>query len=120
MTRVELRGAFYSADLAALQAAAGATQGRYVLDPLRVKWDFLAEARLPFRVAALARLSYFDRPSFDEGVLLLDARLGTALLEGSLLEVYIEGDNLGDVRYEEVPGVPLPGRTLAAGVRLTW
>ncbi len=120
MTRLEMRAAFYSADLEALRAAAGATQGRYVLDPLRVKWDLLAEARLPFRIAALARLSYFDRPSFEEGVLLLDARLGTALLKGNLLEVYVEGDNLGDVRYEEVPGVPLPGRTFAAGVRLTW
>ncbi len=85
-----------------------------------MRWDLLAEARLPFRVDALARLSYFDRPSFDEGVLLLDARLGTDLLEGDLLELYVEGDNLGDVHYEEVPGVPLPGRTLAAGVRLAW
>jgi len=120
LTRLELRAAFYSADLEKLQAAAGATEGRYVLDPLRVKWDLLAEARLPFRVAALARLSYFDRPSFDAGVLLLEARLGYSLLEGNLLEVYVEGDDLGDVRYEEVPGVPLPGRTLAAGVRLAW
>jgi len=120
MTRLELRAAFYSADLEALQAAAGATQGRYVLDPLRVKWDLLAEARLPFRVDALAHLSYFDRPSFDEGVLLLDARLGYDILEGDILEIYVEGDNLGDVHYEEVPGVPLPGRTLAAGLRLAW
>ena len=120
LTGLALRAAFYSADLEELQAAAGATEGRYVLDPLRVKWDLLAEARLPFRIDAFARVSYFDRPSFDEGVLLLDARLGTALLEGNILEVYVEGDNLGDVRYEEVPGVPLPGRTLAAGLRLAW
>ena len=120
VTRVALRAAFYSADLEELRAEAGATEGRYVLDPLRVKWDLVAEARLPFRVAALARLSWFDRPSFDEGVLLLDARLGYDLLEGDILEVYAEADNLGDVRYEEVPGVPLPGRTFAGGVRLTW
>jgi len=120
LTRLALSAAFYSADLEELKAGAGATEGRYVLDPLRVKWGFLAEARLPFRVDALARLSYFDRPSFDEGVLLLDARLGHDLLEGDILEIYVEGDNLGDVRYEEVPGAPLPGRTLAAGLRLTW
>lgn len=119
-TRLALRAAFYSADLEELMAESGATEGRYVLDPLRVKWDFVAEARLPFRVDALVRLSYFDRPSFDEGVLLLDARLGHDLLEGDILEIYVEGDNLGDVRYEEVPGVPLPCRTLAAGLRLTW
>ncbi len=81
-------------------------------------WDLPAEARLPSRTEALARVSYFDRPSFDEGVLLLDTRLGTALPGGNILEVHVEGDNLGDVRYEEVPGVPLPGRTLAAGLRL--
>lgn len=120
LTRLALRAAFYSADLEELKSGAGATEGRYVLDPLRVRCDLLAEARLPFRVDALARLSYFDRPSFDDGVLLLDARLGYDLLEGNILEVYAEGSNLGDVRYEEVPGVPLPGITLAAGVRLTW
>ena len=120
LTRLALRAAFYSADLEELRAEAGATEGRYVLDPLRVKWDLLAEARLLFRVDALARLSYFDRPSFDAGVLLLDGRLGFDLLEGDILEVYLEGDNLGDVRYEELPGVPLPGRTIASGLRLTW
>jgi len=41
-------------------------------------------------------------------------------VDGDVVEVYVEGENLGAVRYEEVPGVPLPGRTLAAGVRLTW
>ena len=120
LTRLALRAAWYSVDLEALRAEAGATEGRYVLDPLRVKVDLLAGARFPWRVDVLARLSYFDRPSFDEGVVLLDGRLGYDLLEGDILEVYVEGENLGDVSYEEVPGVPLPGRTLAAGLRLTW
>ena len=120
LTRLALRGAVYSADLEALRAGAGATEGRYVLDPLRTRWDLLAEARLPFRVDARARLSLFDRPSFREEVLLLDARLGRELLDEGLLEVWIEGENLGDVRYEEVPGVPLPGRTFAAGLRLAF
>ena len=69
---------------------------------------------------ALVRLSYFDRPSFDEGVLLLDTRLGYDVVDGDVIELYVEGENLGSVRYEEVPGVPLPGRTVAAGIRLTW
>lgn len=120
LTRLSLHAAFYSADLEELRAAAGATEGRYVLDPLRTRWDLVAGARLPFRVDALARLSFFDRPSFEDAVLLLDARLGHALLEGNLLELYLEGDNLGDVSYEEVPGVPLPGRTLALGLRLAF
>lgn len=120
LARLAFRAAVYSADLEKLRAEAGATEGRYVLDPLRTRWDLLAEVRVPFRMEALARLSYFDRPSFDEGVLLLDARLGYDVVDGDVVEVYVEGENLGAVRYEEVPGVPLPGRTLAAGVRLTW
>ena len=40
--------------------------------------------------------------------------------QGAIFEVYVEGRNLGDARYEEAPGVPLPGRTLLAGLRLTW
>lgn len=120
LERLELRAAFVSADLAALRAEAGATEGRYLLDPLRVRWDLLAAARLPLGLAASARLSYSDRPSYPDGVLLLDARVGRRLLEGDLLEAWVEGENLGAVRYEEVPGVPLPGRTLAAGLRLAW
>ncbi|MBK9964485.1 MAG: hypothetical protein IPP07_06135 [Holophagales bacterium] len=85
-----------------------------------MKWDLQAEALLPLGIQALARLSYFDRPSFEAAVLLLDARLGTRLLEGNLVEIYVEGANLGDVRYEEVPGVPLPGRTLGAGLHFAW
>ena len=117
LARLALRAAIYRADLDPLPAGA---QGRYVLDAIRFRWDLLAEARLPFRTGALARLSYFDRPSFAEPVLLLDARLSWGVLEGELLELYAEGENLGDVTYEEVPGVPLPGRTLAAGLRLAW
>jgi iron complex outermembrane receptor protein len=120
LTRLSLHGAFYSADLEELRAEAGATEGRYVLDPLRTRLDLVAAARLPGRVDALARLSYFDRPSFEKGVFLLDARLGYELLEGGFLEIYLEGDNLGDLRYEEVPGVPLPGRTIALGLRLAF
>ena len=118
LARFALRAAVYSSDLEALKA--GGLEGRYALDPVRVQYDLLAEARFPARVDALARLSFHDRPSYDEGVLLLDARLAYDLLEGDILEVFFEGDNLGDVSYEELPGVPLPGRRLATGLRLTW
>lgn len=117
LARVALRAALYHASLEPLPPG---TEGRYVLDPLRYRWDLVAEARLPSRVAALARLSYFDRPSFPEPVLLLDTRLSYGVLEGEVLELFVDGENLGDVDYEEVPGVPLPGRTLAAGLRLAW
>ena len=85
-----------------------------------MKWDLVVGAVLPLQVTALARLSYQARPSWADGVFLLDARLGRDLLEGNVLEVYLEGQNLGDVTYEERPGVPLPGLRLLLGLRLTW
>ncbi len=101
-------------------AEAGATEGKYVLDPLHVKWDLIAAGMFPLRIAALTRVSYFARPSYTSGVWLWDLRLGRDLFQGEIFEVYLEGWNLGDVHYEEATGVPLPGRTLFLGVRVTW
>lgn len=121
LSRVSLSAAYLFADLAALsEAAGGATQGKYLLDPLHVKWDLVLGGTLPLEIAALTRISYFARPSFTSGVWLWDVRLGRDLLQGEILDVYVEGRNLGDRKYEEVPGVPLPGRTLLAGFRATW
>jgi len=123
LTRVALQASYLFTDLAALSVAAdGATDGKYVLDPLHTKWDFIVGGTLPLRVNGHARLSYFSRPSFEDGVWLLEARLGYQLFEadGGILEVYGEGDNLGNVSYQELGGVPLPGRTLQLGAHLTW
>jgi vitamin B12 transporter len=120
LSRVALQAAYLFVDLAALSAEAGATEGKYVLDPLHVKWDLIAGGMLPLGIAALTRVSYFARPSYANGVWLWDLRLGRDLFQGEILEVYVEGWNLGDAHYEEATGVALPGRTLALGVRLTW
>jgi len=120
LSRVALQAAYVFADLAALSAEAAATEGKYVLDPLHVKWDLIVAGRLPLEIDALTRVSYFARPSYAGGVWLWDLRLARDLLQGEIFEVYAEGRNLGDARYEEAPGVPLPGRTLLAGLRLTW
>ncbi len=121
LSRASLSAAYVFADLAALsEAAGGATQGKYLLDPLHVKWDLVLGGTLPLQIAALTHVSYFARPSYASGVWLWDLRLGRDLLQGEIAEVYVEGRNLTDTRYEEVPGVPLPGRTLAAGFRVTW
>jgi vitamin B12 transporter len=120
LTRLAVQATYDFVDLAALTAAAGATDGKYVLDPLHVKWDFIAEGRLPAEINASTRLSYLSRPSNANGVWLWNARLGRDLLQGSILEVYVEGENLAGASYEELPGVPLPGRLLRAGFHLTW
>ena len=37
-----------------------------------------------------------------------------------LVRPYVRADDLANVRYQELPGVPLPGRTILAGIALTW
>jgi vitamin B12 transporter len=122
LTRLAVQTAYVFANLADLSAAAGgATQGKYVLDPLHVKWDLIAGAALPaIRVSGNTRVSYFARPSFAGGVWLWEARLGYHVFQGEILEFYAEGHNLGNSHDEEIPGVPLPGRTWLAGFHLTW
>lgn len=121
LQRLALQATYSFVDLAALSAAAdGATEGRYVLDPLHTKWDLIAGGALPFGVRATTRLSYLSRPSFADGVWLWEARLGRPFLVGDVFEVYVEGENLGNVTYQERPGVPLPGRTLLGGLRFAW
>src|SRR5450759_2842692 len=109
LTQLRVQGAYTFVDLASLSAAAGgATQGKYVLDPLHSKWDVAAGVALPLELSATSRLSYFSRPSFADGVWLLSARLSWQAFQGHILEFFVDGENLGNVRYEEVPGVPLP------------
>jgi iron complex outermembrane receptor protein len=121
LSRVALQTSYLFFDLAKLSAeAGGAVEGRYLLDPVHTRWDLIGSGLLPFQVTWRSRLSYYARPSFENGAWLLDARLGRQLLEGDIVEVYLEGENLGDATVEERPGVPLPGRRIAAGVHLTW
>ncbi len=121
LTQLRVQAAYTFVDLASLsEAADGATQGKYVLDPLHAKWDLLAGIALPLRISLASRLSYFSRPSFADGVWLLSARLSWQAFQGRILEFFVDGENLGNVRYEEVAFVPLPRRTVAGGFNLTW
>ena len=121
LTQLRVQAAYTFVDLASLSAAAdGATEGKYVLDPLHAKWDILAGIALPLELTVTSRLSYLSRPSFAAGVWLLSARVSWQAFQGRILEFFVDGENLGNVRYEEVASVPLPGRTLAGGFNLTW
>ena len=121
LSSLSIQAAWVFTDLAALSAAAGgATEGRYVLDPLHVKVDAAAGLALPASLALNARVTYFARPTFAEGVWLVSGRLAWQAFQGRILEFFVEGENLGNTRYEEVLGVPLPGRTALAGLNLTW
>lgn len=121
LSALSIQSAWVFANLEALAAAAGgATQGRYVLDPLHVKTDAAVGLALPVSLGLHARVTYLARPSFSDGVWLLSARLSWQAFQGRVLELFVEGENLGSARYEDVPGVPLPGRTALAGFDLTW
>lgn len=121
LTQLRVQAAYTFVDLASLSAAAdGATQGKYVLDPLHAKWDVLAGIALPLQLSLASRLSYLSRPSFADGVWLLSARLSWQAFQGRILEFFVDGANLGNVRYQEVASVPLPRRTFASGLNLTW
>ncbi len=37
-----------------------------------------------------------------------------------LLRPYVRAEDLANVRYQELAGVPLPGRSVVAGITLTW
>jgi iron complex outermembrane receptor protein len=121
LARLALQAAYLFFDLSKLSAdAGGAVEGRYLLDPVHTRWDLIGSGFLPLQVAWRSRLTYYARPSFEDGAWLVDARLGRQLLEGDIVEVYLEGENLGDANLQERPGVPLPGRRIAAGIHLTW
>ena len=69
LTQLRVQAAYTFVDLASLSAAAdGATEGKYVLDPLHAKWDLLAGIALPLALSLTSRLSYLSRPSFTDGV----------------------------------------------------
>jgi len=121
LSKLVLQATYVFADLSKLSSeAGGAVEGRYLLDPVHTRWDLIGAGLLPYQVTWRSRLTYYARPSFENGAWLLDARLGRQLLEGDIVELYVEGENLGNASVQERPGVPLPGRRVAAGIHLTW
>ena len=61
-----------------------------------------------------ATCTYKDRALPGPDPLLLSLKLSRRF--GSL-EASLQGDNLLDRRWEELQGIPLPGRTFSAGLR---
>lgn len=121
LSALSVQAAWTFADLAALSAAAGgATEGRYVLDPVHVKADAILGLAFPARLGLVSRLSYLSRPTFADGLWLLSARVSWQAYQGRILELFVEGANLGNKTYEDVPGAPQPGRSVLAGFNLTW
>ncbi|MCX5709718.1 MAG: TonB-dependent receptor [Candidatus Omnitrophica bacterium] len=71
---------------------------------------------LPFGAQELGFV-YKKKPGRG-GWFLLSMRLSYDINRNS--QVFFEGTNLGNVDYEEIEGIPQPGRWLEGGVRLQW
>ncbi|MCS7314355.1 MAG: TonB-dependent receptor [Bryobacterales bacterium] len=94
----------------------GEFQSRYVFNyPVQVAvatWDGAVGEKLVarMRVHAVGRL---HRKAY--------ATVDVALVwQGGRFCPFLRAYNLNGARYEEIPGVPMPGRTLAAGIELRW
>jgi iron complex outermembrane receptor protein len=113
-------GAFVQAHYTALDVEAPAVDqlSKYVLDYAPRSFTGAASIPLPARIQVAPRLEYRrrTRSSGTSDYLLLDARV--ALGVGRRYELFVEGTNLFDVRYEEVAGVRMPGAAMAAGLAI--
>lgn len=87
---------------------------KYVLEYARHSLGLSAGAALPGGFELGQRIDYRRRRS-GVSYWAADARVGRRI--GSAT-VFVEGSNLLDSRYQEIPGVNMPGRWLRAGVVL--
>ncbi len=71
---------------------------------------------LPFGVRTLTTATYKKRIA-EEGYRLLDVRISK---EFSLGEIYVTGANILNRKYQEIKGVPMPGRWIQGGIKLIF
>ncbi|MFH1414254.1 MAG: TonB-dependent receptor, partial [Candidatus Omnitrophota bacterium] len=62
-------------------------------------------------------LTYKKKPSRD-GWLLVSTRLAYDFNKN--FQIFLKGTNLFNVEYQEIEGIPQPGRNLEAGLRFSW
>ncbi|MEW6557730.1 MAG: TonB-dependent receptor [Elusimicrobiota bacterium] len=67
---------------------------------------------LNWNIIPVVKLIYKERLS-ETGYFLMNSRISKSI---DNMEIFIEGTNLLDIKYEEIKGVPQPGRWLGAGV----
>lgn len=93
-------------------------QSKYVFDYLRHQVSLGLKRSLPFKIHQTWKLSYEDRVSGDN-YFLLDTRISKQL-EGRNIEIFIDGTNLFNASFEEVGGVPMPGRWILGGLKIEF
>jgi iron complex outermembrane receptor protein len=73
-------------------------------------------ANLPFQIAARTQLAVIQKTT-QSPYPLWDLALAR---NSGLFRPYVKLLNLSNTSYQEIPGVPLPGRTIMAGAELNW
>ena len=93
-------------------------QSKYVMDYLRHQVSVGLNRSLPFNIRQTLKLSYEDRVNGDN-YFLLDTRFSKEF-ERSGIEIFVKGTNLLDTSYQEVGGVPMPGRWILGGMKIEF
>lgn len=91
---------------------------KYVLDYAPHSLTAAASLALPARLHLSPRIEFRrrSRPGSLSNDVVLDARVGKRL--GARFDLYVDGTNLLDDRYQEVAGVPMPGAAVSVGVAI--
>lgn len=72
--------------------------------------------KLPFGTQSIAMI--YKKKLGRGGWFLLDARLAYSLNKHS--RIFLNANNLLDIEYEEIAGIPQPGRWVEGGLRFDW
>ena len=107
-------GAFVQAQYTALDLDAAEVDqlSKYVLDYAPRSLTGAAYVEVPGRFTVAPRIEYRrrTRSSGSSDYLLVDARIGRRF--GSAYQVFVEGTNLLDAKYQEIAGVAMPGASV--------
>jgi iron complex outermembrane receptor protein len=87
---------------------------RYVLEHLKHDLSIKLFHSLPFAITQSWTINYEDRVTLGDHFT-IDTKLNRNF---SLFNIFITATNLLNKSYEEIPGVPLPGRWIIGGLKL--
>lgn len=87
---------------------------RYAPDAVRNQVSLSADADLGTGTRLATAFSYKQRTLPGPDPALLSVRLARTY---RALDIFLQGENLLDRHYEEISGVPMPGRTFSLGLR---
>jgi iron complex outermembrane receptor protein len=100
-----------------VDAAAIGQLSKYVLDYAPRSLAIGASIAMPGQLSVAPRLEYRRRarPSGRSEYALVDVRISRRV--GGHVDLFVDGTNLFDVEYQEIPGVRMPGAAMSVGLR---